>query len=130
MLMDLLNLVACTASNIHKHNKVIHKSDFPYYLNIRLPDYIANGYKLYNITNQSDVEPRCIDFIGCVQHDRIWLRINSAILDTSQGFHKYKLSFVCPKLNDSVLDLYISYTILDATEIKSYKYMDERRNKV
>lgn len=118
-------LDAVTYSNISKHSPVINLHQLGYKTHIRLPLEQSVEAELYRI---DEILPESVDDVcyrGFVIREcrKPWLDVLTEWLDTCQGHHIYKLSFVNIKTN-YVFSLYVSYIIQEDHPKQDYVYME------
>lgn len=123
----VFTLEACLRNEIPSKGIVINPKMFEYFTWIKLPSLFGSGFSLFEFV---EIEPRVdnmIDFYKFVQQDKghPWIRVITKILDTSIGYHLYRMSFIQSHTND-VASLYFTYTIQDDSPCKPYIYMERR----
>lgn len=115
-------LVACTYSELPKHTPVINKHNFEAYIWIELPHELSEELELYGLQNLSDDGNTDIMFSGFIKRENCWLKVSSAILDSSPGQHIYKLGMINTSTHD-IVSFFVSYILQDDNPEKSYVYM-------
>lgn len=117
-------LDAVTYDKIATANKIFNGSEIEYWLHIHVPHTFARSYELYQIDEVADeIKPVC--FKKLWEHDpgRAWYKFKSHMLNLTNGYHLYRLSFVNTHTDDTAL-LYMTYTIQTNQVDKPYIYMD------
>lgn len=93
---------------------------------LRLPAEISVGLTLSDFSEVTmDVE--AIDYTDHIVQDtnRVWYKVDTSILNTSAGYHLYKLTFSNSKL-DNDFCLYFGYQIQTNAPERPYIYMKDR----
>ena len=103
--------------------KVIHIGDVDYYVYINIPIEIAAECKLFQLESISPkVKLHPLNIGICAPDQRLWVQINTNVLDMEEGLHLYKLSYVNKYTND-VIGLYFGYIVQNDNPEKPYIYM-------
>lgn len=118
-------LDAVNYSNIAKHSPVINLHQFGYKIHVYLPLEQTVDSELYCIDEILPEPNNDISYTGFVIREcrKPWLDILTEWLNTCQGQHIYKLSFVNVK-TDEVFSLYFSYIIQEDYPKQDYVYME------
>lgn len=125
----VFRLNAVPHKDVARESKVFSLQEFEYFLFIRVPDVFAKDFELYQVDEVVDTD----EFVchrELWEHDpgRVWYKFKSHMLNTTTGYHTYRLSFINTITNDITL-LYIAYVIQNNKPDKPYMYMAEGERK-
>lgn len=109
--------------------KVLTLDEMDYFLILHLPD-LGLEYKVYDIEaiDNSDTitEEKRVPIFMWKQLNRNTLRINSAVLKRTSGYHEYKVHIV-NTITDTTKDVYFSYILQLDNKNRDYIYMTNAR---
>lgn len=127
-MLDHCVLEGCVYSELGQHTPVINKDNLGYLLHVHIPHEIFPSYSLYEIYD-TETNTALDNVLKTAKYDSYhpWIDIQSNKLNTSSGYHKYRLGFV-DKFNSSTTYLFIAYIIQDDDPEKPYYYMANARN--
>lgn len=113
-----------TRNNVFSNVPVICKSDFEYFIYIKIPDHLAISCHLFDVIDVSD-KPTPVNYRPYFIRDcmKPWIRVESRALDLNVGQHTYKFQFINKNTNDT-FSLYMSYIVQDSDADKPYIYID------
>lgn len=107
-----------------KVNKVIARDQLQHSILLHVPDNVPVKYvSVYNIAQISPKYGKMFIKGPILINYRPWIELNCKDLDSSIGYHVYKLQFIVHRTMD-VFDCYFSYTVQDNNPEKPYLYMN------
>ncbi len=109
-----------------QHSTIINSNQLDYYTWVELPHEISRHLVLYEILSISPDGSDNLNFKDKIKREcnRPWIQIETSLLDTTVGYHLYKLSFIDHRTDDTIA-LYFNYRIqTDNPDKSSYVYMD------
>lgn len=118
----------CTYEEAMSAPHMLNLSELGTYIWLAIPKGLSKHITLTGISEVCmSSEDATIDYTNLIDRDkgRIWIQVNTSILNQSIGLHMYQLSFT-DTTADVDICLYFCYQIQSNTPDKPYIYMPDK----